>query len=267
MRSLRFEVVCAGLLAALLGLPGGASPPGGSGPQGPPAESELARLMQLSAAGAVKEGGPSAGDWLARARGQIQGARSYRSWLIKRDYSIPHLEPRGFAYVEWQVEFAGPDRLRVRQVIHEKAPLGELLEERIQIGTQYYIHAGKWMRADAQSAADYADLDKFLLLEKFSEALRGKFSLLGTVRSGDRSYALLESDNARLGASPILAEFAEVKWRTRFWIDAESGQLAKAELVFQGKDAGGEPLHKAFDQVFTDYNQPINIDPPPVPAR
>lgn len=267
MRGLRFGVVCSGILAALLGVPGGAAPPVGPGPQGQPADSDLARLMQLSANGVEPARSRSAGDWLARAREQIQAARSYRSWLIKRDYSMPHLEPRDFAYVEWQVEFAGPDRLHVRQVIHEKAPLGELIEERIRIGAQYFINPGKWMRADAQTAADNAELDRFLLLEKFSEVLRGKFAVLGTARSGDRPYVLLESDTARPGASPILSEFADAKCHTRLWIDAESGLLAKAELVFQGKDAGGEPLHKAFAQVFTDYNQPLSIDPPLLPTR
>ena len=247
-------------LAALLSTPLATLLPGQEPPPG-----ELERLMQLSSSGAAKEGSRSAGDWVSRCREQVQSARTYTSWLIKRDFLMPHLQPRGFAYVEWRLEAVRPDRLHVRQVIHEQAPLGELREERIAIGAEHFLGGASWSKADAQSAADYAELNRFLLLDKFAELLRvSKFILLGTVTSNGRRYALLETDHARITGYPMLSEFSEVKGRARVWIDEETGLPAKVELEFKGKDAGDNPVHKGFAQVFTAYNQPLTIDPPPL---
>ena len=225
---------------------------------------DLGRLMQLSTDGAAKEGARSAADWATHCRAQIQSARSYRSLLIKRDFQMAHLASRGFDYVEWRLEAAG-DRLHVQQVIHEQPPLGELREERIAIGAEHFLGGNSWMKADAQSAADYAELNRFLLLNKTAELLRAsKFNLLGVVAFEGRRYALLETDAPHLAGYPMLSEFDEAKGRARIWIDAETGLPAKLEMEFKGKDSANGPLNKGFVQVFAGYNEPLNIAPPPV---
>jgi hypothetical protein len=228
---------------------------------------DLGRLMQLAATGTAKEGSRSAADWAAHCRAQIQSVRSYRSLLIKRDFMMPHLAPRGFDYVEWRLEAAG-DHLHVQQVIHEQPPLGELREERIAIGAEHFVGGSAWVKADAQSAADYAELNRFLLLDKVGELLRAsKFNLLGVVAFDGRRYALLETDAPRLAGYPMLSEFEEAKGRARVWIDVETGLPAKLEMEFKGKDSANSPLNKGFVQVFAGYNELLNIAPPAVQKR
>ncbi len=123
------------------------------------------------------------------------------------------------------------------------------------------------MRADSQSASDFTELDRFLLLDKFTEILRGKFNVVGTVLSGDRRYALLENENARMENFQVISDLKDAKCLARLWIDEENGLLAKAELTFQGKDAEGAPVHKSFEQVFAAYNSDLAIEPPAVPNR
>ena len=102
----------------------------------------------------------------ARCAEQSRAARSYRSWLVQRDYSMDYLKPRNFAYVEWRFEFAGPGRFHVRQTIHEKPPLGEMFDERISVGEGHFVLAGSWMKAPKEMAAEYVEMNRFLGLEK-----------------------------------------------------------------------------------------------------
>jgi hypothetical protein len=228
------------------------------------ADDTLARLMALSASTATVESASarSQSDLAARATEQAQAAQSYRSWLVQRDFLMDYLKPRNFAYVEWRFQFARPGRFHVRQSIHEKEPLGEMKDERISIGRDHYLNAGSWMRAVPEMAGDYDEMNRFLGLAKFVEILRtGKLTSAGTTNHDGRLLTLLEYDSVKPGNYQILAILQDVRCRARLWIDSETGLLAKGELLFRGKD-GDREVNKLFEQAFTDYNQPLAIDPP-----
>ena len=227
-------------------------------------EDALTRLMPLSTATASIESASarSQGDLAARAAEQTRAAQSYRSWLVQRDFSMDYLKPRNFTYVEWRFEFANPGRFHVRQSIYEKEPLGEMKDERISIEHDHYLNVGSWIRAVPEMSGDYDELNRFLGLGKFADILRtGKPTSAGMTNYDGRRLALLEYDGATVGSYQILAMLEGVRCRARLWIDAETGQLAKGELVFRGKD-GDREVNKIFEQVFADYNQPLTIEAP-----
>ena len=220
--------------------------------------------MPLSTATATMESASarSQADLAARAAEQTRGAQSYRSWLVQRDLSMDYLKPRNFAYVEWHFEFSSPGRFRVRQSIHEKEPLGEMRDERISIEHDHYLNVGTWIRAVPEMSGDYDQLNRFLGPGKFTEILRtGRPTSAGMTSYEGRRLAMLEYDGVTLGGYQILAVFEGVRCRARLWIDAQTGLLAKGELIFRGKD-GDRDVNKVFEQVFADYNQPLTIEPP-----
>lgn len=243
------------------------APPATAGMPAQAAAMPLEELMKLSAEAATADVADlRAGELAARCAEQMRRARAYRSWLVKRDFSMEHLKAADFAYVEWRFELAEPDRLHVRQTIREQPPLGELREERRQAGSEHFLYAGSWTRADPQLAADFSEMDRFLRIRKFEEIVgRGKPALVGAVRLGERRIALLAFEGARLEAYAILTEFEAIKCLARLWVDAETGLLVKGELVYRGTGAGGRRVHKVFDQVFSDYNEPLVMEAPPAP--
>jgi hypothetical protein len=230
------------------------------------AEDPLALLMQLSPETATVESTSprTYAELAARCAEQMGAAQSYRSWLIQRDFSMDYLKPRNFAYVEWRFDFAAPGRFRVSQTIHEKAPLGEMRDERVTIEQEHYVHGGTWMRAAKEMAGDYAELNRFLGLAKFADILRtGRPSGAGTATVGGRSLAVIEYDNVKLEGYQILAVFDGVRGRARLWIDAETAQLVKGELIYRGKDSSDRAVNKVFEQVF-DYGGQVSIEVPKV---
>jgi hypothetical protein len=234
--------------------------------RGQAAEDSLAPLMQLSAeTTAVESTSPRThAELAARCAAQMGAAQGYRSWLIQRDFSMDYLKSRNFAYVEWRFDFAAPGRFHVRQAIHEKAPLGEMRDERITIEQEHYVHGGAWMRGAKEMAGDYVELNRFLGPSKFADILRtGRPSGAGTATVGARRLAMIEYDNVKLEGYQILSVFEGVRGRARVWIDAETAQLVKGELIYRGKDAGDRPVNKVFEQVF-DYAGQVSIEKPQV---
>jgi hypothetical protein len=225
----------------------------------------LEALMQLAAESAPMESSSprTHADLMARCAEHLRAAQSHRSWLIQRDFSMDYLKPRNYAYVEWRVASAGPGRRSVRQTIHEKPPLGEMLDERISIEPDHFVRAGSWMRAPREMVPDYAELDRFLGPAKFAAILRdGRASGAGTANAAGRRFVVVEYDNVRLEEYQILAGLKGIRPRARLWIDAETGHLAKGELIFRGKDSGDREVHKVFEQVFADYNADISVEAP-----
>ena len=239
-----------------------------------PVPGPLMRLMDLSLSSVSKEspGALRGGDVAARCADEMQAARSYRSWLVKRDFSQAYLKDSEFAYVEWEFDFVAPDRFRVHQVIREKPPLGEMTDERISVGTKHYINPKAWTLADEGMAGDFVQVDRSLRPEKFLEILRsGKLDSTTAVRVGApnesgpaQRFVVLEYENVRLGDYPILFEVEGMTARARLWIDADTNLLAKGELIFKGKNAGNKQIEISFEQVFADYNSSLSID---VPSR
>ena len=249
--------------------------PGNSDRAGIP--SPLLRLMQLSLNSVNREsaGSVRASEVATRCAEQTRQARSYRSWLVKRDFSQAHLKDSGFAYVEWDFAFAGPDRFHVRQTVREKPPLGELVDERISVGATHYTNPKAWMQADAGMASDFVEMNRFLRPEKFLEILRsGKLDSTTLARAGappesgqGQRFVVLEYESVRPGDFQILYEVEGMTARSRLWIDADTGLLAKGELIFKGKNASGKQVELTFEQVFADYNSEIPLEAPAIIPR
>jgi hypothetical protein len=234
----------------------------------------LARLMQLSLNSVNREsaGALRATEVAARCAAETQQVRSYRSWLVKRDYSQAHLKESGFAYVEWNFDFVAPDRFHVRQTVRERPPLGNLADERISAGDAHYTNPRAWSKVGPDMAGDFAEQNRFLRPEKFLEILRtGRLNSMTVARADDGSgasdrYAVLEFENVRPGSYQILFEVEGMTARARIWVDAETGRLAKGELIFKGKNASNKQVELTFEQVFADYNSEITVQVPAAPA-
>jgi hypothetical protein len=129
------------------------------------------------------------------------------------------------------------------------------------------VNAGAWMRAAKEMAGDYAELNRFIGLAKFADILRtGRPSGAGTASVGSRRLALIEYDNVKLEGYQILSVFDGVGGRARLWIDTETAQLVKGELIYRGKDSADRQVNKVFEQVF-DYPASLTIEAPALKPR
>ena len=57
-------------------------------------------------------------------------------------------------------------------------------------------------------------------------------------------------------------EYKSCRCQIRLWIDLDANLLAKAEVLVQSQFSSGETIHYEYQQVFTGFNQDIQVMPP-----
>lgn len=194
----------------------------------------------------------------------MREATTYQSRLVIKELLREDLKSTDYVSTKWDFSFVSPDRFQVRQVAY---PYGEL-DQWTTIGQEHYQFPVVGQFPDARND----ELNRFLLVNKFLEVLRTAEPISqGVYHYRERQYSLLEYKATSVVALDAFAEFlgwsshdgVTCTYQVHMWIDSANGILAKGEIVAEGQSQDGENIHEVLQQVFTSYNEDIQMTAPP----
>lgn len=234
-----------------------------------PTESNLASLLKLSIYTASRdpELSPAPKEAALRCVEVTRQARAYCSRLIVRDLTRENLKPGDYS-IQWRVDFVQPARYHVTQSAWDDE-LGELFDEWVSIGKEHYQNAGLWIQVDDEESMNQTNaLNRSLSVETWLDILRYDDPVSSHVyRYRQSRYLLLEykapkSSESSRGYFEVCAWLLNSRCEMRIWVDLDKSLLAKGELVFEGQSPEGEHVHGEVQQVFTSYNENVQVRPP-----
>ena len=164
-------------------------------------EAKLANLINLSTETAIRDTSidlDDPKDIVLKCVEVTGAARSYCSRQIFRD---PTTE-RDYD-IEWRLDFVKPDRFHVSQVMWDD-DLGELFDEWVVLGEEYYQNAGLWAKArDSRVAEGRLEKDLTLLADNCLTILRTEeFVSSESHQYQGNDYLLLKYENIDLSGDP-----------------------------------------------------------------
>lgn len=194
-------------------------------------------------------------------------ARAYCSRLIVKDLSRKNPTPRDYA-IQLRIDFAKPDKYHVTQAAWDDE-LGELFDEWVSIGKEHYQNAGLWIQVDDEESMNQTNaLNRSLSVETLLDILRYDDPVSSHVyRYRQSRYLLLEykapkSSKSSRGYFEACSSLLNSHCEMRIWLDLDRSLLAKGELVYEGQNSEGEHVHGRVQQVFTSYNENVQVRPP-----
>lgn len=235
-----------------------------------PTETKIKHLLNLSVHTASKapEKPLPVKELVKRCVEKTTAAHTYCSRIIMKDTTKKNLKPWDWDYLaQWRVDFAhSPDRYHVTQSAREP-DLGEVFDEWVSIGKKHWQNSGLWYRDhDTGSIREKGELNRSLSVENLLAILRSKEPISSHVYFyRETHYLLLEYDapeSSGYGLFGSCASLLNSHGEMFIWIDLDIGLLAKGELVFEGQEEAGEYVRYAVQQVFTSYNENVEVRPP-----
>lgn len=232
-------------------------------------ETKLASLLKLSIYSAERdpELSPATKEAVLTCVEVSKQARTYCSRLIVKDLSRKNPTPRDYA-IQLRVDFAKPDKYHVTQAAWDDE-LGELFDEWVSIGKEHYKNTGMWVQVDDEESMNETNaLNRSLSVENLLEILRADDPVTSHgYRYRQTPYLLLEyevpkSSKSSRGFFEACSSLLNSHCEMRIWLDLDRSLLAKGELVFEGQNPEGEHVHGEVQQVFTSYNENVQVRPP-----
>ncbi len=192
-------------------------------------------------------------------------ARRYSSRTLLSDFTDESLKPNDYVGIQWRMDFVRPDRYHVTQDMWD-TERGEPRDQWVSIGKENYQNAGVWYQTEDGRNDEH---NHSLVVDDLLQLLINHDPITSEVyRYGESHYLLIEY------RTPIpsklfranMEEFASLlhsDCSVHLWIDLATGFLAKGEMMVKGQTKAGEGIHISIQQVFTNYNEFIKVNPPP----
>ena len=228
-----------------------------SSARGETTEQRLAALLQLTSetsSAAEPLDVPSAEAAVRKCVERTGKARTYCARVVEQDSSREDIKKRDYVWLEYRLDFVGPDMYHVRQLVWPRDAGDGFFDEWITIGDEHYTCPMVWLRADElRSRRPHRDL----LVERYLKILQNTPHTSSAVREYRAEvYRVLhygfdtppsgfyEDDGA--GSGTI---------RLSVWINVTTNLLAKVVIETDGITR---------QQVFTSYGQKVRVVRPPV---
>ncbi len=223
-------------------------------------------LVDLSLTTATGGGGELADPkaFAARCAGETELVLGYRCEVLLRDRTIDELKDRAYISADWKVEYARPGKYHVLQSTWGR--LGYQYDEWVAIGAELHENLGHWKKMPENTRADW---NEALRADKFFGILRGELPRSADLRRfRGVYYYFLSYEMASLnGFGPFVAFLKDGPYRVQMWIHRTTGLLARADVIGASAQSAGDQANPDFEQVFWNYNEAIEIAPPPQPPQ
>ncbi len=182
--------------------------------------------------------------------------KSYHTEIYYRDLLDEKTKDKNYNTIDWKIDFVSPDRVSVRQ----SAWTDNSGDVWITIGKKVFRFFGAWIETTNESENTTFDLHSFLLLDKYLDLLRGTDSV---AQSHDGNFIVLSYIPEDWGSfNKIWKLNRGYKADVKIWIDPKDNLIKKAYSRIQGKDFEGAEHNFEMTQLFTNYNDVINIKEP-----
>ena len=225
------------------------------------AEPELERILALSP---ESDGEPvDRSVWethLPRAAEAIRSCESYRS---KRLMNFRAEDEEGS--IEWLIEVAPEDRLRVDQTIHSPSE-GDLYDLWVVIKGYRYRNAGVWLdesgQPEEQQAGD-AQVDEAMKLGSYLSFFERELVQARVHDVSGQRYLRLEYAAVPPWLAEDLPDDEALTERTDLWLRWDTDNLERAEVSATSETSG---FKMEIKQAFSSIGPPIVVSAPPSPV-
>jgi hypothetical protein len=221
---------------------------------------DLDQLMELSKSSTTWVSDVPEPDKIANKCVEVtRTATAYFSRLVFRSCEEEDLESSDCGVLDWRLRYREPQQFHVNQFMSPSD-----LDEWVSLGPETYQYAGFWFRDKDDSHKDH---NQSLLTNECLRILEAREPLSATIYSfSDENFVLFEYDITEFQEGllhKLLAENPLISpGNIEVWVHYETNFLAKAALIFSGRDSDGKEIHGDQQHVFSGYNTDIRISPP-----
>jgi hypothetical protein len=231
-----------------------------------PTEAKLRSLFLMSKESAVEDSMATV-DWrdiALESQKLTQEAKSYCSHTIVKDSTAENLAPTDHIVGKWRLDFVNPDRYHITQELWD-VELGDIHDEWVTIGRENYENAGLWRRTD-DGVNDEQNMA--LRVDSMLDILRNEEPIVSEVYQYEgRRYLILNYGTPLSGGVsrgfPLLCKDLKGTCEIQTWISLETGLFVKGKILYEGETPDGEFAQGEVHQMFTCYDEDVNVSPPP----
>jgi hypothetical protein len=231
-----------------------------------PTEAKLRSLFLMSKESAVEDSMATV-DWrdiALESQKLTQETKSYCSHTIVKDSTAENLAPTDHIVGKWRLDFVNPDRYHITQELWD-VELGDIHDEWVTIGRENYENAGLWRRTD-DGVNDEQNMA--LRVDSMLDILRNEEPIVSEVYQYEgRRYLILNYGTPLSGGVsrgfPLLCKDLKGTCEIQTWISLETGLFVKGKILYEGETPDGEFAQGEVHQMFTCYDEDVNVSPPP----
>lgn len=198
---------------------------------------------------------------IARIIHQNGLTKTYMTRLTFTDFA-QEAKHKGHFTVEWDAEYVFPDKFFVTQSAWEKE--GPAYDRWLTIGKEHYFQIGGWFKEPEGVDSDWRDrTNKLLSLDKWIYLIKNNgFSSMKVYKVDNRKFVVIKYVPTKLDYFWTTDLGTDIAYEAEIWVEDLPLLIAKAVLYANGKDAKGNKVNVAYEQVYKGYNSNIKIEKP-----